>query len=267
MDNLRKLIVGLFVGGCLLLFGVGLFLIGNSNQLFTKAFEVYAEFSKITGIQNGGKVRVAGMDAGTVTRIEVPSRPDGKFRVHLRIIEKLHPIVRQDSVVTIQTDGLLGNKFLQIEAGSVDSLVAQDHSMIPSKEPFDWGDLMDEINGVVKQANGILGSVKDQLVSTLSQVESTVKSANGLIKDATPDVKRILASADKIGADLRDIIDGVQEGKGTVGALLKDKELHSSIKRGVEKKDISRCQRAFGWSSDPAQHTVVNIVNFCDRFS
>lgn len=91
MDGTKKLIVGIFVSGCLLLFGVGLFLIGNSNQLFTKSFHVYAEFKKITGIQNGGKVRVAGMDAGTVTRIDVPSRPEGKFRIYFKIIEKLHP--------------------------------------------------------------------------------------------------------------------------------------------------------------------------------
>ena len=118
------------------------------------------------------------MDAGTVTRIEVPSRPDGKFRIHFRIIEKLHPIVRQDSVATIQTDGLLGNKYLQIDAGSADSQLAQNDSMIQSKEPFDWGDLMVEIDGVVKQANGIMADVKDQLVSTLSQIEGTAKSAN-----------------------------------------------------------------------------------------
>lgn len=235
MDNLRKLIVGIFVGGCLLLFGVGLFLIGNSNQLFTKAFEVNAEFAKITGIQNGGKVRVAGMDAGTVTRIEVPGKPGDKFRVHFRIVEKLHPIVRQDSVVTIQTDGLLGNKFLQIEAGTAEAPLARDHSLIQAKEPFDWGDLMDEINGVVRQANGILADVKVQLVSTLEEVESTVKSVNGIVKDSKPDVQRILASADRIGADLREIIDGVQEGKGTVGALLKDKALYATIKGTAEK--------------------------------
>src|SRR5512147_1867138 len=135
MDRTRKLIVGIFVGGCLVLFGVGMFLIGNSNQLFTTSFDVFADFSKITGIQNGGKVRVAGMDAGTVTRIEVPSRPDGKFRIHFRIMEKLHPIVRQDSIATIQTDGLLGNKYLQIEAGSEGAPLARNDSLIQSKEP------------------------------------------------------------------------------------------------------------------------------------
>jgi phospholipid/cholesterol/gamma-HCH transport system substrate-binding protein len=237
MELTRKLIVGIFVGVCLVLFGVGLFLIGNSNQLFTKSFKVYADFSKITGIQNGGKVRVAGMDAGTVTRIEVPSRPGARFRIHVRIVEKLHPIVRQDSVATIQTDGLLGNKYLQIDAGSTDAPLARKDSMIQSKEPFDWGDLMDEINGVVKQANGIMAGVRDQLVSTLSQIEGTAKSADRLIEDATPNVKSILASADKAGANLREIIDGIQEGQGTVGALFKDKELYASVRRSVDQTE------------------------------
>ena len=237
MERTRKLIVGIFVGGCLVLFGVGMFLIGNSNQMFTKSFNVFADFSKITGIQNGGKVRVGGMDAGTVTRIEVPSRPEGKFRVHFRIMEKLHPIVRQDSIATIQTDGLLGNKYLQIEAGSADAPLARKDSLIQSREPFEWGDLMEEMNGVVKQVSDIMAGVKDQLVSTLSQIEGTANSTNQLVKDATPKVTSILASADRISANLREIIDGIQEGQGTVGALFKDKELYNTVKRGADKTE------------------------------
>lgn len=237
MDLTRKLIVGIFVGVCLVLFATGLFLIGSSNQLFTKSFKVYADFAKITGIQKGGKVRVAGMDAGTVTRIEVPSGPGVKFRIHFRIVEKLHPIVRQDSVATIQTDGLLGNKYLQIDGGSAGSRLAQNDSMIQSKEPFEWGDLMEEITGVVKQVNGIMDGVKDQLVSTLSQIEGTAKSANLLIDGATPQVTSILASADKINANLGEIIYGIQAGQGTVGALFKDKELYASVRRSVDKAE------------------------------
>jgi phospholipid/cholesterol/gamma-HCH transport system substrate-binding protein len=239
MERTRKLIVGIFVGGCLVLFGIGMFLIGNSNQMFTKSFNVFADFSKITGIQNGGKVRVAGMDAGTVTRIEVPLRPEAKFRVHFRIMEKLHPIVRQDSVVTIQTDGLLGNKFLQVDAGSADAPLALNDSLIASKEPFEWGDLMVEMNTVVTQVNEVIAGVKDQLVSTLSQIEDTAHSANLLVKEATPNVKSILASADKISANVGEIVDGIQQGQGTVGALFKDKELYASVKRSVEKTETA----------------------------
>ncbi len=109
--------------------------------------------------------------------------------------------------------------------------------MIQSKEPFDWGDLMDEINGVVKQVNGIMAGVKEQLVSTLAEIEGTAKSTNILITDATPNVKSILVSADKISANLREIIEGIQQGQGTVGALLKDKEVYGSVKRSVAKTE------------------------------
>jgi phospholipid/cholesterol/gamma-HCH transport system substrate-binding protein len=237
MENTKKLIVGIFVAGCLVLFGVGLFLIGNSSQLFTRSFHVYTDFAKVTGLQNGGRVRVAGMDAGTVTRIDVPLQPGGKFRVRLRIIEKLHPLVRRDSVVSIQTDGLLGNKFLQVEAGSKEEQLAANESRIPSKEPFDWGDLMDEINGAVLQVNRILSGIEVQIAGTLLQIEDTVHSANQIVKGAAPEVDAILVSARKISADLGEIIEGVQSGEGTVGALLKDKELYGSVKRSAENSE------------------------------
>jgi phospholipid/cholesterol/gamma-HCH transport system substrate-binding protein len=233
MKSANKVVVGIFVAVCIALFAVGLFLIGNSNQLFTKSFQVYADFSGINGIVKGGKVRVAGMDAGTVTSIDVPSGPEGKFRIHLRVIEKLHPLVRQDSVASIQTDGLLGNKYLQIVAGSEKEPLARDRSMIRSAEPFDWGDLMDQISSAVKQVNGVLSGAKEQLTSTLAEIEGVSRSANLLIKDATPQVKNILVSANAISGNLRDIIDGVQQGEGTVGALLKDQELETTVRRGV----------------------------------
>ena len=234
MKSSNKAVVGIFVAGCLVLFTVGLFLIGNSNQLFTRSFNIYAEFSKITGIVKGGKVRVAGMDAGTVTKIDVPARPGAKFRVHFRIVDTLHPIVRADSIASIQTDGLLGNKYLEIDAGSPAQPLAKMDSLIGSTEPLDWGDLMDEISNAVKQVNGVLSGAKEQLTSTLAQIEGASRSANLLMQDARPQVKSILASANAVGENLREIIDGVQQGKGTAGALFKDPALEASVKRSVE---------------------------------
>ncbi len=257
MESTKRVVVGIFVIVCLLLFGVGLFLIGNSNQLFTKSFHVYADFSKITGIQNGGKVRVAGMDAGTVTRIEVPSGPTGKFRIHFRVIEKLHPIVRQNSVATIQTDGLLGNKYLQIDAGSSSSELARDHSMIRSAEPFDWGDLMDEIRTSVKQVNGILEGVKDQLTLTLSQIEGVAKSANQIIGDSRPQIKSILVSAGKVGTTLDEIVAGLQSGRGTFGGLLKDQDLYDRVKRSVDKTE--HIVEALGETAVSAKKVAKNV--------
>jgi phospholipid/cholesterol/gamma-HCH transport system substrate-binding protein len=173
----------------------------------------------------------------SVIRIEVPPRPETKFRVHFRLAEKLHPIVRADSMASIQTDGLLGNKYLQVDAGSSASPPVPGDSMIPSTEPFDWGDLMDEISNAVKQVNGVLTGVKEELSATLTQIEAVVKSVNVVVTDATPEVKGILKSAHKITDNVNEIIDGVQAGEGTVGALFKEKELYASIRRSAEKTE------------------------------
>ena len=63
----KKTIVGIFLVGGVLLFAVGLFLIGNSQQLFPRHFEIYTEFNKLATLQPGAKVRVSGMDAGEVS--------------------------------------------------------------------------------------------------------------------------------------------------------------------------------------------------------
>src|SRR5919205_3087090 len=130
MQAKHPVAVGIFVVAGLLLFGVGLFLIGNRRMLFNDTFEVYAEFANISGLQNGAKVRVAGMDAGEVSSITVPPNPSARFRVKLRVREDLHPLIRLDSIASIQTDGLVGNKFVQIESGTEQSPIVPDKGTI-----------------------------------------------------------------------------------------------------------------------------------------
>jgi phospholipid/cholesterol/gamma-HCH transport system substrate-binding protein len=120
---------------------------------------------------------------------------------------------------------------------------------------------MVEMNTVVKQVNEVIAGVKDQLVSTLSQIEGTAQSANLLVKEATPNVKSILASADKISANLGEIIDGIQQGQGTVGALFKDKELYDSIKRsaGATEKVVENLR-----DTSASAKKIINTVSESD---
>ena len=109
---------GAFVVIGVLLFTVGLFMIGERRMLFEDRMVVYTEFAKLGQLQNGAVVRVAGADAGEVTEIGIPSSPAGKFRVKMEIREELHGLVRTDSIATTQTEGLVGALFVNIGAGS-----------------------------------------------------------------------------------------------------------------------------------------------------
>src|SRR5215472_9260575 len=117
MQN-RNVNVGLFVAGGLLLFGAGMFLIGDRRQAFGRHIEYYSEFVNLSGLSNGAKVRVGGLDAGEVLAIEVPDSPSSRFRVRWRISEKLGALVRTDSMVTIETEGVVGGTFLAVRTGS-----------------------------------------------------------------------------------------------------------------------------------------------------
>src|SRR5215472_18340106 len=110
MQN-KNVSVGLFVVGGLLLFGAGMFLIGDRRQAFGKNIEYYSEFSNLAGLSKGAKVRVGGMENGEVLAIVVPDSPSSRFRVRWRIGANLRGLVRADSVVTIETEGIVGGTY------------------------------------------------------------------------------------------------------------------------------------------------------------
>src|SRR5688572_8578997 len=98
MGDFKKGLVAIFVFGGLILFAIGLFLIGDRKKLFSGSVEVYAEWQDLGGLQNGAIVRVAGMNGGEITAIDLPPAPEQKFRVKFRILKDFLPILRTDSI-------------------------------------------------------------------------------------------------------------------------------------------------------------------------
>ena len=78
------------------------------------------------------------MEAGEVTDIAIPPSPAGRFRVRMRLREELRPLVRVDSVASIRTDGIVGGRYIQIEAGTEHSPAVDNSGAIEGREPFDF---------------------------------------------------------------------------------------------------------------------------------
>jgi len=158
----RNVAVGLFVAGGIALFGLGLFLIGDRKRLFEDSFVVFAEFERLAGLQDGARVRVAGLGAGEVLSISFPQSPEAKFRVEMRVIEDLHPLVRTDSVALIQGEGLVGSQLVEIGAGSESAPKVEEGGTIDSREPFEMADLMAKASDVAETLSTTIVSVGDQ---------------------------------------------------------------------------------------------------------
>ena len=219
--------VGVFVLGGLVLFTVGLFMIGDRQMAFAKKFTVYTEFKKITGLQPGAIVRVSGAKAGSITQILPPNTPSEKFRVKLEITEDLHQLVRTDSLATIETEGLVGGSYLGIGTGTDAAPPVAPNATIAGKEPFDIADLMQQMGDTIKRVNDTFDEMKAEVQGTVLAIGDTVDNANTLIIDVSADLKQMAASGATLSSDAAQIAEGIRSGKGTLGKLVNDDELYN----------------------------------------
>ena len=223
--------VGVFVVGGLLLFAVGLFMIGDRHMAFAKTFTLYTEFTKITGLQPGAIVRVSGAKAGSITEILPPGTPNEKFRVKLEVVEALHQLVRTDSLATIETEGLVGGNYLGITTGTNAALPVAPDATIAGKEPFDVADLMQQMGETITKVNSTFDDIKGDMQGAVVAIASTMGNANTLITDVGVDVRRMAASGARITEDTAQIAENVRNGKGIVGKLVNDDELYARVTR------------------------------------
>jgi phospholipid/cholesterol/gamma-HCH transport system substrate-binding protein len=249
--------LGIFVVVGLLLFAAGIFLIGNRRLLFERSFEISTEFSTITGLQDGSTVRVSGKDAGEVLEIVVPPDPTKKFRVRMRITEEIHPLVRTDSVASIQTDGLVGNKFLAISSGTREKPMVPPGSTILGQEPFEFTDLMQQASETMKAVNKTIESIQDDLERTLQVTGDMITEAQLILRHTGGDVREITDSSNKIAKNINEMLSDVKQGKGTLGKLVTDDALYENAESIAKNAEVT--SRNIREAAEKANQTIAEL--------
>jgi phospholipid/cholesterol/gamma-HCH transport system substrate-binding protein len=201
----RYFAVGIFIIAGATLFALGIFLVGSRHEAFARHVQLYTAFANLDGVTQGSKVQVAGMDAGQVAKIEVPNSPTGRFRVQMRVDERFHGLVRTDSVVTVDTEGVVGNTFLTIHTGSANAPIAQADSILQSKPPVNISDLLTNGLGLMSDADATLKQVG-------GKINVALDGANGAISNAN------------------DLLVGLKEGRGPAGMILRDEKVADQIR-------------------------------------
>jgi phospholipid/cholesterol/gamma-HCH transport system substrate-binding protein len=187
--------LGAFIVVALAILVAGVFLIGNKEYLFSSTYRVKAQFDNVVGLADGADVRVGGVHSGTVHSIELPHSAGGKVTVSMDLDRSTHEIIKQNSVASIETEGLLGNQYVAISFGSDGQPEVKNGDTIQSLPPLIMSDML-------KTASGILDS---------SQLA---------VKNAT-----------QATAHLNSVSAKIDSGQGTVGALVNDKQLYNNLQQ------------------------------------
>src|ERR1700676_3705412 len=154
----------------------GIFIIGGKQYLFTSTYRLNAQFASVVGLDSGADVRVGGVHSGTVRSVELPTKPTDKITVRMDLDRSTHSIIKQDSVATIATEGLLGNEYVAISFGSADGANVVDGGTIGSVQPIEMSALIAKTNAILDTSQE---AIKNVTVATVNLRSISAKIDNG----------------------------------------------------------------------------------------
>jgi phospholipid/cholesterol/gamma-HCH transport system substrate-binding protein len=268
--------VGFFFIAGLILFGIMLELGGQWNP-FEKAAHYQTFLTSVTGLKIGDPVRLAGVEVGKITGIDVM---DGKVRIDFEVRKGTR--VRTDSEASLRMTNLLGGQFLGLSFGSQTAKLLPPGGTVPGKDVASVDSIMSNLGELTTDAktmitdlnrnqqevmgkvSGMLDENRGNLRSSLSNLSSiTTKFDRGdgslalLLNDKT-----LYRNTNEVTANLKNITGKISRGEGTIGKLVNDDQFYvdarsamSSMNTGM--KDV----REIAGKINRGEGTMGKLVN------
>lgn len=248
--------VGVFVLIAVSIFVLILFFLTGEQNFFEKNYTLNTTFKNTAGLIKGASVRLSGVRIGAVTDIDFAKQPQGDnvIQVSMKInkegISRLNP----DSVATIRTEGLLGDKYIEIIPGKEMPLRdPPDVVQINSETPFELGtilgqsgDLLANVISISQSLDRIVkGFGEEENIDNINKTIASVRASSEAIQKNLQAIEgsnsilntMIYGPKDSKGkaidentlVKLNKLVDEINNGDGTLHSLIYNKELSENI--------------------------------------
>lgn len=236
-DSKSMVKLGIFILTGTVLLVLGLYYIGSQKNIFHRTITVSAGFNNVNGLMPGNNVRFNGINVGTVSRLI--SLADTIVKVEFTVDQEISKLINQAAIVSIGTDGLLGNKLLNISPTKAKAEQIKEGTELASVNPLQ----MDNALRSLSNTSGNLETITENLKTLSGDVTKSGSlwallrdsSISKNVKSALVNIRLMSNNALAVTGDLQTITAGIKNGKGTIGALVADTALSSRIKQVVVK--------------------------------
>ena len=251
-----QLRVGITVIIASLTLGFLLFLMSGTSGFFTPRITLKSYFDNAQGLRQGAPVRLSGVDVGNVTNIRIVPDKDKQLtpvEVTMKLSTKYSYGMRRDSVTSLETAGVLGETFLDIDSSQAVGSLVQDGDTLPTQVHPDFNQVvkasqstLQNMDALLKRADRILafaesgkGSIGkliydptlyNRFSATVADFQKIVAQVGngegslGRLISRNDAYEKFIATLDKMNG----VIDDLQQGKGTAGKFLKDPSLYNN---------------------------------------
>ena len=232
-ENSQRIKLGLFVLGGTLLLVLALYLMGTRKDLFSRAISISSELQEVGGLRTGNNVRYAGIDVGIVDVIEIIN--DTVVRVYMDIRTEHAEHIRTNALASVGTDGLIGNKLVNILPGAGTGTPITDGDVLGSVPSLDTDAMMRTLD----RTNGNLAAITDDL-RLVSQRMNDPKNFVGMltdtamgsvVRDAVYQLNLAAGNARSLTEGVNSLVADLESGKGALGVLLTDRAAEADVRR------------------------------------
>ena len=221
---------------------------------FGGQYTVYSYLRDVNGLKAGSPIHLSGVEVGSVQRVEFagPGAP-APVRVAMTIRTDVQDRVTTNSLVTVGSLGVLGEKMLDVDPGEPGGTPIQDQGVVPGEaegDPIkgiiaDASTTMKDIRDLaadIQEGRGTLGAIlkreelHDQLLALLAKAEQVFETLDGregtigkLIHDPA-----VYDNIDDLVTNMKDLVVNIDSGDGAFGKLVNDPEVGRQIARTTE---------------------------------
>ncbi len=262
-----QLRVGLTVLFASITLAVLIFLMSGTTGLFTPKITLQSYFDDAQGLRSGAAVRLQGVDIGNVSSVRVvPNKQPTPVLVVMKVSTKYGFNIRKDSVTSMNTAGVLGETYINIDSAHARGPAARDGDVLATRETPD-------IQDVVRASQGTLQNL-DALLKRTDRILAFVESGQGSIGKLVYDPTLYNRFADTVN-EFKEIVDQVRAGQGSLGKLLSNDEAYNKVIAAIDKLNgmIDELQQGKGTAGkflkDPslynnANDTIANVKKLTD---
>ncbi len=258
MKRINEIQTGMFVAIGLFLFALSVFTLGKERQIFEEQASYFASFSDVKGLSKGAPVRLGGIAIGRVSEIGFSKDlSDPLVHVELLVNESYLDRIRKDSLVTIETQGLLGDRFLSISAGTGDQLLPG--GLVQAKEQGDIAETLTRASKIIDNAKDI-----SELVTKVLQEfrEDTLKDINKAAKSIAAIAKGI-ESGDGLAHEM--VFAKSKVGEGLVQSLTASAKSLENILKEMEVGNGLMHQLVYEGTDEPLDGVAKKISKTVDN--
>lgn len=236
-QTINNIKLGAFVLAGLFALILALYLIGKDSSLFSKTYTLYARFENTQGLTPGNNVRYSGIQVGTVKKVNILN--DTLIEVTMIIEETMKKFIHRNDLVSISTDGLMGNRLLNITPAKDGSPLANNGDILVTKRAISTEEMLE----ILDNTNRNIAIVSEGLKSTVEHINNS-KALWGILENETlpanitaslDNIRIASANANQMMKDVQGMITDVKEGKGSLGKMVTDTAFAYNLNDAVEK--------------------------------